>query len=161
MRPDLDTLQQEIEKALRESPFALFRSLPRGRDPAVVYWDTDEHPDFHDFLQVARKLSVDVLCFHHRSFAAEEVDDVEEQLAASELTREETRDLERRLKELRGYTGFTCSLELSFDHQGRIYLFHMNANWFEDFLVILDELEGLSETRDSEEPPMGGYFSNN
>jgi len=161
MRQDLDTLQREIEEALRESPFAVFRSLPRGREDAVIYWDTNAHPDVHDFLQVARRLDVDVLCFHHRAFAAEDVDGALEQLEACELSRDEMRDLERRLKELRGYAGFACSLELSFDYQGRVFLFHVNTSWFDDFLAVLDDLEGLSEAGDGEEPPMSGYFSNN
>jgi len=161
MRQDLDTLHREIEETLRESPFAVFRSLPRERESSVVYWDTRAHPDFHGFLQVARKLNVDVLCFHHRSFTTEDVDRALEQLEECELSREEARDLERRLKELRGYTSFTCSLEISFDHQGRIYLYHVNTNWFDDFLAVLDDLENLSQAGDGDEPPMGGLFSNN
>jgi hypothetical protein len=66
---------------------------------------------------------------------------------------------------LQAYEGFTCSLELSFALEGRLYLFELRTDWYDSMRDILNELEvaadPFSDEEEEEEGPIGGYFSNN
>ena len=68
-----------------------------------------------------------------------------------------------RLRQLEAYEGFTCSLQLSFALENRVYLFELHTEWFDALADILGELEtALEESEDEEEQgPLGRYFSNN
>ena len=161
MKPNLDTLKTEIEQYLEESGLAVFYGYSRALDSApTVYWDCDQYPDYKRFVQAARTAGSRVMVFHQRTFMSEQVDDALEQLAACNLAREEYREFERRLTGMRGYDGFVCAIELSFDHQGRVFLFDLRTEWYDELTEILDEIQVLtSDTED--DPTMGGYFSKN
>ena len=111
---NLDTLKGEIEEYLEEQGFAVFRGFPRMLDTLpLVYWDCDRYPDYKAFLTTAKAAAVQLVVYHQQEFSAEQIDNALERLEEVELPREEYRVMERRLKELRVYEGFTCSLELS------------------------------------------------
>lgn len=160
MRPNLDSLTEEISHYLEAEHFVVFRSLSRaGEGPAMVYWDTDRHSDFKLFLDCALKVGVRLVHFHSREFTLAHREEALEQLEDSDLPRDEKRVLERRIEELAIYEGFTCAIELSFDFESRIYLFEMQTDWYEEWHDILDEIEGALP--DDEAGSYGGYFSNN
>ena len=161
MKPNLDTLKTEIEQYLEESGLAVFYGYSRALESTpTVYWDCDQYPDYKRFVQAARIAGAKVMVFHQRAFLSEQVDDALEQLAACHLAREEHREFEQRLSEMRGYDGFVCAIELSFDHEGRVFLFDLRTEWYDELTEILDEIQVL--TADTEDDPsMGGYFSKN
>lgn len=162
MRQDLDALRAEIEDALRDSPFVVFHGESRPRESAQpAYWDTEEYPDFRQFLQTARRLQIPLIVFHHRRFDSAEAEEALDRLEDSDVPRDEIRDLEARLREMTRYGGFTCALELSFDYNGRTYIYSAQTAWFKEFLRIMQEIDEFMEMFDEDEPPMGGYFSNN
>jgi hypothetical protein len=100
------------------------------------------------------------MVFHQRTFMSEQVDDALDQLAGCNLPREEHREFEERLTRMRGFDGFVCAIELSFDHEGRIFLFDLRTDWYDDLTEIVDEIQVL--TPDAEDDPtLGGYFSKN
>jgi hypothetical protein len=164
MKLDLDHLKVEIEEHLKAQGFVIFHGHSRiaGSTP-IVYWDTDRCPDYKDFLEVASQSDVRLIVFHSREFTQGHIDDAMERLEAAELPRDDQRPLERRLTALRDYEGFTCHLELSFDHQGRVYYFSLRTEWYEDLLDLLDEIDASypDEEEEEGEGPMGGYFSRN
>lgn len=161
MKPNLDTLKTEIEQYLEESGLAVFYGYSRAMESTpTVYWDCDQYPDYKRFVQAARTAGARVVVFHQRTFMSEQVDDAIEQLSACSLAREEYREFEQRLTKMRAYDGFVCSIELSFDHEGRVFLFDLRTEWYDDLTEILDEIQVL--TADTEDDPtMGGYFSKN
>ncbi len=66
------------------------------------------------------------------------------------------------MRQLRAYEGFTCSVELSFTLEGRIYLYESHTEWYAALNEILAELDAASGNEDeAEDGSMGGYFSNN
>jgi hypothetical protein len=66
------------------------------------------------------------------------------------------------LNELRSYAGFTCALELSFDHEGRVYMFDLRTEWYEELSDMLEDLHVMDTGSDDEDDDtMGGYFSKN
>jgi hypothetical protein len=162
MKPNLDTLKTEIEQYLEESGLAVFYGFSRALESmAAVYWDCDQYPDYRLFVKAAQTAGVKVIVFHQREFSAEQVDDALEQLAGCDMPREEYHEMERRLNDLRIYDSFVCAIELSFDHQGRVFLFDLRTEWYEDLSDLLDEIQIMNAESDDEDTPMSGYFSKN
>jgi hypothetical protein len=161
MKPNLDTLKTEIEHYVEDSGLAVFYGYSRALESTpAVYWDCDQYPDFKRFIQAARTAGARVLVFHQRTFMSEQVDDALEELTACTLAREEYREFEQRLTKLRAYDGFVCAIELSFDHEGRVFLFDLRTDWYDELTEILDEIQVLTADTD-DDPTMGGYFSKN
>ena len=127
-----------------------------------MYWDTERHADFREFAEAGRKAGAKLIVFAHEAFSLDEIDEALDQLEDSRLGREEKQIFEKRLRELQAYEGFTCSLELSFDLESRVYLFELRTAWYQTLRDILAELELSAEQEEEEdEGPMPGYFSRN
>ena len=161
---NLDTLKHEVLEYLESAGFAVFHGHPGGLEGApVVLWDTEHYPDYRMFLEVARKSDVNLVVYATHAFEAADLDDLLAQLDDCELTREERRDYESRLRELRIFEGVTCSLDLAIARDSRLYLYEAQPDWYEDFLGIEDEI--ASRMADEEETDEGdslhGYFSKN
>lgn len=164
MNLNLDTLKDEILEYLDAGGFVIFRGYSRlGDTDSFVAWDSDHYPDFRMFLNAAKTAGVRLIVYHAREFSVAHVEDGLERLEASELSRDEQRSLERRLREMRSYDGFTCAIELSFDYQGRVYLFNLRSDWYEEYLDVLEEIDAAIPDEEEEEDggSMGGYFSRN
>lgn len=165
--PNLDALKGEIETYLVDQGFAVFRGFPRMLDTLpLVYWDCDRYPDYKAFLGAAKAADVRLVVYHQHEFSADQVDSALESLEDAELPIEDQRAMERRLKDMRVYDGFTCALELSFDFQGRIYVFDLRTEWYEELTDLLDDIHMLNAGTDDDEEedgdsPMSGYFSKN
>jgi hypothetical protein len=164
MRQDLDTLKTEIEQSLGKHGFAVFRGQYRGGEGiGEIYWDSARYPQPQDFLEAAAKLDVKVIVFHDRTLTADMLSEALEKLEAAQLPREEYREIERGIAKLKGFEDFTCSLQLSFDFDHNTYLFEARTKWYEEFLILLDDLDDTIDAggEDDEPGPMGGYFSHN
>jgi hypothetical protein len=162
MRPNLDSLSEEIAQYLEAEHFIVFRSLSRtAEEDQFIYWDARRHPDYKQFLDCALQLGVRLIHFNAREFSAFHREDALEQLEEVELSREEKREMARRIEELRIYEGLTCAVELSFDFEGRIYLFELQTEWYEEWHEILDEIEAALPGGGGEGGSYGGYYSNN
>ena len=160
---NLDTLKIEILEYLESSGFAVFHGNPGGLEGLpMVLWDTNRHPDYRTFLEVAKQCDAKLVVFGAREFESEQIDEIVSQLDDCELDRDERRDYESRLRKLRPYAGQTCSLELAFDYNSRLYVYEVQPDWYEEFMSIDEELaDRLSETDEDEADLPGGYFSNN
>jgi hypothetical protein len=162
---NLDTLKHEILEYLGSSGLAVFHGRPGGLEgQPLVLWDTERHPDYRMFLDVARKSETRVIVFATREFQTADVDDLLAQLDDLDLSREEQREYEGRLRELRAYEGVTCSIELAFDYHSRLYVYEMQPDWYDQFLSAEDEIMSLiadHEDMDDDDEPLGGYFSKN
>lgn len=163
MPQDLETLRSEMETYLEQNGTTVFYGNHRMLDTLLqVSWDTERHGDFREFLNVAHAAGAKLVVFSQQSFSLAQIDAALDQLEGCDLTREEKRQYENRLRQLQAYEGFTSSLELSFTLDGRVYLFEAQTDWYEAFADILGELDAVEEEEDvSEDDPLGGYFSNN
>ena len=129
----------------------------------MAYWDTARVPEFQSFLAAARQAGAKMVVFNQVQFFEGMVEDALEQLEECELPVEERRGYERRLREMSAFRGFTCALELSFDSEARTFVYEVQADWYADFLRIVDDLDSYSHEgeEEGEEGSMGGYFSRN
>lgn len=162
MKPNLDTLKTEIEEHLEQTGLAIFYGYSRALDtlPAVE-WDCDEYPDFRQFVQAALTAEAKIMVFHQREFSSEQVEDALERLAACDLPAEEAQEFEQRLNELHSYNGSVSAIELSFDYQGRVFMFDLRTEWYEEFSEILDEIQLMTAQEEDDDTPISGYFSKN
>ncbi|HTC33491.1 MAG TPA: hypothetical protein VK724_08970 [Bryobacteraceae bacterium] len=163
MKPNLDVLKPEIELHLEEMGMAVFYGHSRALDTVpVVYWDCEQYPDYRLFVQSAHTAGAKIVVFHQREFFSEQVDDALERLHACELPSQESRSFEERLSDLRAHEGSVCAIELSFDHEGRVFLFDLRTDWYDEFSDMLDEIQLLTAEPDNgDDSPISGYFSRN
>ena len=164
MALDLESLRTEMQAYLDESDLAVFHGYHRMMDSlAQVLWDTERHPDFREFLATARKAGATLVVFHQQPFSLDQIDEALDQLEDADFSRDEKRSLETRLRQLQAYEGFTCSIELSFGLESRIYLYELHTDWYQSLNDILAELEAAAEDddQDPDDGSLGGYFSKN
>jgi hypothetical protein len=162
MKPNLDTLKTEIEYHLEQAGLAVFHGLARSLDAtSVIYWDCDEYPDYKLFVQSALAAGARLIVLHEHKFAPEQVEEALEQLETCELPHEEKRQIEHRLNRLPVHAGSVCAIELSFDLQGRVYLFDLRTEWYAELSDILDAIQLMISDPDDDDTPLGGYFSKN
>jgi hypothetical protein len=164
VKQNLDTLKTEIATTLRESGFIVFHGMSRALDKTPeIEWDTHRYPSYQEFLAVAKALGVRIVVLHHNEFDASVLDRAIEELEGSELEFDEQRHFEKRLNDMKIYDGFTCAIELSFDHEGLTYFFELHTEWFDEVNSILSELDlaPLGEDPDEDDESYGGYYSKN
>jgi len=161
---NLDTLKREILDYLESSGFAVFQSSPGGLEGMpMVLWDVQKHPDYQMFLDVARRSGTTLVIFAAREFDAAELDELVDQMEDCDLSREEQREYESRLRELRVHEGVTCTLELAFDYNSRLYVYEVQPDWYEEFLSLEEEITSrfADENGGDSGESLGGYFSKN
>jgi len=141
----------------------VFRSSPGTLDGSqMVLWDAENYPDYQMFLEAATKVGVKLILFATREFTPEDTSDLLEQLDEMELDRDQVRDYQNRLRDLRRYEGQTCSLELAFNHDSRLYVYELQPDWYEEYLNIEDEIAASVSDEDlNGGDSLGGYFSKN
>ena len=166
MQLNLNSLRAQIEDHLQSRGIAIFQSLPRAGDlSSTIYWDTNRYPDFTAFLAAADAAGVRMVTLFARELDDEMIEDTLGQLSELDIDRDEQRSMERRLKEMRAYTGFTCEIELSFDIDSRVYVFDLQTDWYSDLQDLIDQVDEMMDTEDDDEqndiPLGGGYFPRN
>jgi len=130
----------------------------------MILWDSEKYPDYQMFLEVARSAGVKLVTFASAEFESEDLDGLAEQLAECDLTRDERRGFEARIRDLRVHTGVTCTLELAFGLDSRLYVYEVQPDWYEEFLDLEEEISANLPDEDEEYDSgdsLGGYFSKN
>jgi hypothetical protein len=163
MALDLETLRTEIVAHLTSTGMPVFHTSHHALDPLnQVYWDVNANPDYRAFLLVAKQAGAKLIHFHHQTLSADQIDMALNELEDSDFSREEKRSYETRLRQLRDYEGFTCSVELSFCLDTKVYVFEVHTEWYESLTDIISELDAAEqEEEEDEDGSLGGYFSNN
>ena len=164
MQDNLDVLKTEIQDFLDHGGFATFLGHSRAYDEGdVVWWDVEKSPDYATFLKTAESVGIRLIVFHTRELTEQMLDEAFEELEQSNADRELRRTLKKRFEELRHYQGFTCVVELSYTHEGQVYLFELKTEWFSEFSDTVDDLIVASDPFGGEEDDssLGGYYSQN
>jgi hypothetical protein len=160
VKQNLDTLRTEIQDYLKTHGFVVLHGLSRSIDGLPeIDWDTAQYPDYKQFLSVAKELEVRVVVLHHRQFDSAVIERALEEVDDTAMDFDEGRQIESRLRDFRMYDGFTCVIELSFDHEAQTYMFELRTDWFNELNDILEELDMLPD--EEEDDTFGGYYSKN
>ncbi len=167
MTQNLNTLRTQIQEHLESRKLVVFHGFlgSAGSHPCA-YWDTHGRPDYREFVAAAEACGARLLTMLTQEFGSDTIDDAVESLEEAHLERDDHRALEMRLREMRAYEGFTCMIELSFDHAGRQYVFEVRTEWFDEFNELRDHIDAALDAEDDDEdddatPLGGGYFSKN
>src|SRR5262245_5362437 len=113
---NLTNLLLEIQEHIASRGLTIFYSLPRSLDADLaIYWNTEQHPDFREFVAAAEASGARVITLYSREFSSDLAAEAMESLAESQLDRDDRRRYEQRLREISSYEGFTCQIEMSFD----------------------------------------------
>ena len=164
---NLDSLKQELLDYIVSEGFAVFRGQPgQFEGLPTILWDTEAHPEYQAYLNVAKVAGARMIVFAHREFPLDELEEAVEQAHDCELPREELRSIERSLAEMRPYIGSTCSIEMAFDYEGRLYIYELVTDWFQTFLDVSELLMAETSSRDDggedeSDGSFGGYYSKN
>jgi hypothetical protein len=162
MKQNLDVLKTEIQEYLESRDLVVYHGYSRTLDTLpIVMWDTDRYSDYKMFVKAAEAAGVKLLVLHTREFSTEFAGNALEQLEGSDLPPDEHRAMERRLRDMRAYDGFTCAIEISFDLAGRAYIFELRTEWYDEFTDILEDIDSSMVDGDEDEGPIGGYYSKN
>ena len=160
MKLNLDSVRAEIQEYLESRGMAVFQAFPGiDEDAPVVQWDTEHYPDYRAFLAVAETAGVKLVALHANEFHDDVIDETQKRLAESTIAGGDRSAMERRLREMRRYEGYTCQIELSFDLPPRIYVFDLRTEWFQELSDMLDQIDEASDEPDL--PGPSGYFSKN
>ena len=92
-------------------------------------------------------------------FSEEELDEAIDLLETTDFDRDSQRSYQSQLEELRGFIGMTAGVELGFLHDGVLFSYQVTAEWYDNFLSIVDMIDAT--TGEDDDAPLGGYFSNN
>jgi hypothetical protein len=160
---NLDSLAHDILQHLEESEFAVFHSTPGGLDRLqMVLWDSRRYPDYRMFLEVARQAGAKIVMFAADELSSDDLDSLKDQLDEIEISRDERRDYESRLRRFRVYEGRTCSLEVAFTVNGQCYVFDLQPEWYDEYVELEDEIIArLGEDEFEDDDTLGGYYSKN
>ncbi len=170
MKNNLDALTTEIPAYVRSKGLAVFEGVVNElHEQRLVFWDIDRTQDYRAFVECAIAAGVKMIIFNYRHFERAMAEDALERLEDTDLPREEQRTLQRRIKELLNYDGFTCLVELIFEINNRFYVFDLRTDWYAELLDLMDSIEmagpGDEDEPGGEDEPLGGggggYFSRN
>ena len=128
----------------------------------MVNWDAEAYPDYRMFLETAKKVNANLILFASTQFdAAEEIDGQLEEL--EEVSRDDRREYERRLREYREHDGTTATIEIGFDYNSRMYVYEVAADWYDEYMELAEEITSLlpASTGEEDDSGMGGFYSNN
>ncbi|MGH9654247.1 MAG: hypothetical protein ACRD6B_12390 [Bryobacteraceae bacterium] len=165
MAVDLETLKAEMQDFLKDAGLAVFYGHPQSAELAI-YWNTERHGDFREFVAVAAKAGAKLIVFSEQQFSEGRIENARFQMEDCDLTRDEARSFENRLSQFEAYEDFTCAVELSFHLDGRSYIFELQTDWYRAFTRLIGEIDAyLPEpeefSEEEDEGPIGGYFSKN
>jgi hypothetical protein len=166
---NLDTLREEIVQHVTSRGLVVFESDLRSVETEqAVYWNLDREPDYKRFVAAAEAAGARLVTIFSRDLNGDLLQSLLEKIEDLPLEPTERRSLERRLRDLRAYEGFTGHIELSFDVAGRDYIFDLRAEWYDEIEELMDEMAAAVDELEEDEPeddasdePMAPYFSRN
>ena len=160
---NLETLKREMLAYLESSGVAVFHGVPGGLEGMpLVLWDVERFPDYRMFLDAARNAGVKLIVLAAAEFLPADLDDLEEHLEEGAFARDEKREFQSRIRDLRIHEGVTCSIELAFNLDSRMYVYDLQPDWYDEFANLEEEIMSqISEDESDEDDSLGGYYSKN
>ena len=162
---DLDRLKTEILEYLGTGSVPIFYCFGVPGEEGHVYWDSQQRPDWRQFIDVARDAGAKLFLFTCHELEADELDGARDTLADVEMEDGDREDASEFLNKLRSHVGHVAWLRIAWQQDSRRYALEHVAPWYEKFLDLAEEmgeyLPEMSEDEDDDESGRGGFYSLN
>lgn len=141
MPADLESLKKEVLSALKLEGLTVFHGFAYSATAKMALWNSEGHSDVKEYLAAAKAVGVKMVSFNTDEFFPEELEEVQENLKQAFLAEEDERQIKQRLDALNEHTSKICSINLTFDHNDRAYLFEIETEWYTEFKLIRDAIQ--------------------
>ena len=112
--------------------------------PSIV-WDGADNPDaWKDFVEMAKHVGAPFVTFSEMTLESDELDELVEAVSDINFPDEESTELVE-AKLLRKYTGMVGYIQLGFAYQGLVYLYEATTEWYENYQMLLEDIESLQD----------------
>src|SRR5260221_10995335 len=109
---DLDRLKEEVVEYLGGSGLPIFYCFGVPGEEGYVYWDTQHHPDWRQFADVARESGARLFLFVCRELDAAELSGARDTLSDVEMADGDREDASAFLDTLRPHVGHVAWLRI-------------------------------------------------
>ncbi|HTU03130.1 MAG TPA: hypothetical protein VMG58_14975 [Candidatus Sulfotelmatobacter sp.] len=139
---DLSTLYDQMVAAATRQGLLIFPGYV-GEELPAVWWQGDPQ-DWPDFLGIAKAEGIRTLFAGRAVLDEEDLHDLAEWVEERAGPGHSNGD-RARLKEFERYIGATGEIRLGWVKDGVAYLLQQRTEWYEDFLDLMEEVEGDEE----------------
>ena len=146
---DLSARLNEIVAAVRRQGLLVFPGYV-VEDLPVVWWQGNPD-DWPDFLGIAKAEGVRTLFVGHAVLEAEDLQELAEWVEEKEGPGHSNGD-RARLKTLERYIGMTGEIRMGWIRDGVAFILQQRSEWYEDFLDLMEEVEGEEHLEDFGHP---------
>jgi hypothetical protein len=146
---DLSDRYEEVVAAARRQGLLVFPGYV-AEDLPTVWWQGNPD-DWPDFLGIAKAEGVRTLFVGRAILEQEDLQELAEWV--EEKTGPGSTNGDRaRLKEFERYIGLTGEIRVGWIKDGVVFLFQQRSEWYEDFLDLMQEIEGEEDLDDFGHP---------
>jgi len=142
---DLTSLKDDMIAFIEGHGMRRFHGYVDYEEVQSIMWESGDNPDgWKDFVELAKASGAAFLTMHSWLLNREDLEELIRRLSTAEYSNVE--DLED-ARWLRTYVGKTGFVQLGWAHQGSIFLYEANTEWYERYqhlLEVSDEFGGLT-----------------
>ena len=114
-------------------------------DIPSILWDGKGNPDaWKDFVEMAKHVGAPFVTFSEMTLESDELDELVEAVSDINFPDEESTELVE-AKLLRKYIGMLGYIQLGFAYQGVVYLYETTTEWYENYQMLLEDIESLQD----------------
>ncbi|MBI3670869.1 MAG: hypothetical protein HY237_13950 [Acidobacteria bacterium] len=148
MKDDLLKTKEKLLLAIKEQGLTTFLGAYPSESVPEIHWNSDLEPDPAVFVSTAKSLGAQVIYVNWVVFSEDELEEASvEQLEGSDDP--SAREHKETVSEFKRYIGTVASVRAGFFLHGVFHAFEREAEWYEEFgmLIAEDEPDELSEHR--------------
>ncbi len=139
VRDDLTNLKDDMTAFIEGHGMRRFFGYVDYEEVQSIMWESGDNPDgWKDFVELAKASSAPFLTMHSWALKREDLDELVERISNAEFTNDE--DVEE-ARWLRTYVGKTGFLQLGWPYQGSMFLYEVNAEWYDRYQRLLELAE--------------------
>ena len=133
---DLTSLKDDMIAFIEGHGMRRFHGYVDYEEVQSIMWESGDNPDgWKDFVELAKVSGAPFLTMHSWVLNREDLEELIRRLSTAEYSNVE--DLED-ARWLRTYVGKTGFVQLGWAHQGSIFLYEANAEWYERYQRLLE-----------------------
>jgi hypothetical protein len=136
---DLTSLKDDMIAFIEGHGMRRFHGYVDYEEVQSIMWESGDNPDgWKDFVELAKASGAAFLTMHSWLLNREDLEELIRRLSTAEYSNVE--DLED-ARWLRTYVGKTGFVQLGWAHQGSIFLYEANTEWYERYQRLLEVSE--------------------